>query len=315
MPPTGKKKKAKKKTKSKRSKRTHRRDSMAVNTRVNHRELSGAQKKAFVDAVLALKNDVDSVLHPGHQKRYDDFVEIHKNAMVGPGMFHPMPHGTPLFFPWHRVLLRQFELALQKVANDPTIALPYWDWEMSGASNPFTANFLGGDGDAADGNRVTTGPFAHGAGKFPIRVWDTAHGDPALRREFGDDASSWLPTPTDVASGLAKTPYSPAPSSFERVAEGVLHNPVHRWVGGNMADATSPNDPVFFLHHAFLDLLWERWKKQHPGSAPYLPTSGAPDFDLESTLVFSAPSKPKPWSGSWMVKETVDPTNLGYTYG
>jgi tyrosinase len=32
-----------------------------------------------------------------------------------------------------------------------------------------------------------------------------------------------------------------------------LHNRVHLWVGGNMALMTSPNDPVFFLHHCFVD--------------------------------------------------------------
>src|SRR5262245_17146674 len=121
-----------------------RRKTVASNVRINHRDLSTTQKVALVNAILALKNDVDSVLHPGKQKRYDDFVEIHKNAMVGPGMFHPMPHGTSLFYPWHRVLLRQFELALQAVAKDQSMSLPYWDWDMAGASNPFTADFLGG---------------------------------------------------------------------------------------------------------------------------------------------------------------------------
>jgi tyrosinase len=286
-----------------------------MNKRLNHRDMTPAQKKGFVEAVLALKNDVDSVLRPGTQKRYDDFVEIHKNAMVGPDMFDPMPHGTPLFYPWHRVLLRQFELALQKVANDSAISLPYWDWDMSGSNSPFTSDFLGGDGDTAQSNRVTTGPFAFSGGRFVIRVWDATNGNLGLRREFGDDSSSWLPTAAQVAGGLGRTPYSPAPSSFERVSEGVLHNPVHRWVGGNMGDATSPNDPVFFLHHAFLDLLWERWKTQHPSSSPYLPTGGTPGYDLESTLVFHAQNKPAPWSGSWTVKETLDPSSLGYTYG
>jgi len=35
-----------------------------MDTRYNHRDLTPAQKAAFVNAVLALKNDVDSVLHP-----------------------------------------------------------------------------------------------------------------------------------------------------------------------------------------------------------------------------------------------------------
>jgi hypothetical protein len=56
--------------------------------------------------VLALKNDVDSLLHPGAQKRYDDFVEVHKNAMIsGPAMIMPMPHGG------------------LSVASDPTAAI------------------------------------------------------------------------------------------------------------------------------------------------------------------------------------------------
>ena len=102
-----------------------------IDVRRNHRDLSSTQKTAFVSAVLALKNDVDSLLHPGAQKRYDDFVEVHKNAMIsGPAMIMPMPHGGPLFYPWHRILLRQFELALQAAANDTSITLPYWDWDF-----------------------------------------------------------------------------------------------------------------------------------------------------------------------------------------
>ncbi|MBI3654205.1 MAG: tyrosinase family protein [Acidobacteria bacterium] len=285
-----------------------------MNIRRHHRELNTLEKTAFIQAVLALKNDVDSVLHPGAQKRYDDFVEIHKNAMTGAAMFAPMPHGNSLFYPWHRILLRQFELALQVAVNDSSIALPYWDWDYSGTNNPFTSDFLGGDGDRSQGGRVTNGPFAFDTGRFSIRIWDEDNGDAGLRREFGEDATSWLPTASDISAGLAKTPYWPGPSSFERVSEGVLHNPVHRWISGNMADATSPNDPVFFLHHAFLDRLWEQWKQQHPTTAPYMPTNGVPGRDLDSTLVFNAPGEPSPWAQSWTVRQTLDTSDLGYTY-
>jgi tyrosinase len=234
--------------------------------------------------------------------------------MMGPDMFMPMPHGSPLFFPWHRVLLRQFELALQSAAGDASIAIPYWNWELSGTNNPFTDDFLGGDGDAADENRVVSGPFAHATGNFEIRVWDGTSGDAGLLREFGTDPTAYLPTPTQVASALPKTPYSPGPNSWERTCEGGLHNPVHRWIGGNMADATSPNDPVFFLHHCYIDLLWENWRTQHPTSAPYLPASGTPGYDLASTLIFNKAGNPAPWEGSWKVQDTLDTTSLGYTY-
>lgn len=285
-----------------------------MNTRKNHTDLSTAEKATLVSAVLALKNNVDSVLKPGAMKRYDDFVQVHKNAMMGPDMIMPMPHGGPLFFPWHRVLLRQFELALQAAAGDAGIAIPYWDWELSGNNNPFTDDLMGGDGDGAQGHRVVSGPFAYAGNNFEVRVWDEASGDVALLREFGTDPNAYLPTPPQVASALTKTPYSPGPNSWERTCEDGLHNPVHRWIGGNMGDATSPNDPVFFMHHCYIDLLWERWRKQHPTSDPYLPTSGTPGYDLTSVLVFSTAGTPSPWAGSWQVQDTLNTTSLGYIY-
>jgi tyrosinase len=281
--------------------------------RINHRDLDEDNKKLFVSAIIKLKNDVDSVLHPGQQKRYDDFVEVHKNAMMGPGMFHPMPHGSSLFYPWHRVLLRQFELALQEAIQDNSITIPYWDWKMTGQSNPFTPDFMGGDGDAAENRRVVDGPFAFSTSRFDIRVWDGSTGDAALRREFGEDNTSWLPTEAEVTEGLGKAPYWPGPNTWEVVSEGMLHNPVHRWVGGNMADATSPNDPIFFLHHCYLDLLWEKWKAQHPTSAPYRPEHSAM-YGLEATLVFNASGEPAPWTRTWKVGDTIKTSDMGYTY-
>lgn len=34
------------------------------------------------------------------------------------------------------------------------------------------------------------------------------------------------------------------------------------WVGGDMFhQTTSANDPLFFLHHAFVDSIWEFWRQ------------------------------------------------------
>ena len=46
-----------------------------------------------------------------------------------------------------------------------------------------------------------------------------------------------------------------------------IHNRMHVWVGGDMITATSPNDPVFFLHHANVDRIWSAWSQTHPDSA------------------------------------------------
>lgn len=40
------------------------------------------------------------------------------------------------------------------------------------------------------------------------------------------------------------------------------HGNVHIYVGGDMLDqSTSSNDPIFFMHHSFVDLIWEMWRQ------------------------------------------------------
>lgn len=285
-----------------------------MDIRINHRYMTREQKALFIQAILLLKNDVQSVLRPGQQMRYDDYVQVHSNAFDGPEAFTPMPHRSPLFFPWHRVFLRQFERDLQSAFNDTSVTLPFWDWSMEGSSNPFTPGFLGGDGDSAQAQRVTSGPFAYQDGRFEIRQ-GVPEGDKGLRRELGAGPGAHLPNSEQVLDALAKTPYAPGPDSWGNFCEGVLHDPVHRWVGGNMSMPSSPNDPVFFLHHCYLDLLWERWKRQHPTSLPYYPVSDMPGLDRQATLVFHAPNNPAPWPETWTVDSVITTESLDYTYG
>jgi tyrosinase len=44
----------------------------------------------------------------------------------------------------------------------------------------------------------------------------------------------------------------------------------HNMIGGNMVDLTSPNDPLFWLHHANVDRLWAVWQdyRGHSGLDP-----------------------------------------------
>ena len=39
-----------------------------------------------------------------------------------------------------------------------------------------------------------------------------------------------------------------------------LHNAVHIYMNGTMSDVDrSANDPVFILHHTYIDSLFEKW--------------------------------------------------------
>lgn len=231
---------------------------------------------------------------------YDLFVVWHHTAMST--MTPPSQgdrnaaHRGPVFFPWHRFMLIQLELNLQRVLEDETFGLPYWDWAADGARSPsqqrqsalWRATGMGGTGSP-----VRTGPFrfiASDPDSFRIRVEADADGrliqsNRGLRRNLGVSIST-LPTPSDTADALALTPYDQpnwdtASGGFRNRAEGwaapdppALHNRVHVWVGGDMLPSSSPNDPVFYLNHCNEDRLWEAWMTRH--TRTYVPAQSAP---------------------------------------
>ncbi len=52
--------------------------------------------------------------------------------------------------------------------------------------------------------------------------------------------------------------------------EGAIHAGVHNAVGGDMADKSSPTDPLFWLHHANIDRIWAKWQTSHNATPPNL---------------------------------------------
>lgn len=239
-----------------------------MTVRKNQASLTAAEKRRFVDALLELKRT----------GRYDTFVTTH-NAFIMSDTDNGdrVGHRSPSFLPWHRRFLIQFEQALQAV--DPSVTLPYWDWtvDRTVTASLWAPDFLGGTGRARDG-QVAEGPFAVSGGRWPVTV--TVDGRGFLRRALGSGVPQ-LPTRSEVDAVLAMPTYDSAPwnsasDGFRNHLEGWrgvnLHNRVHVWVGGQMATGASPNDPVFWLHHAFIDRLWAQWQARHPSSA-YLPAA------------------------------------------
>ncbi|MGW6413212.1 tyrosinase MelC2 [Streptomyces vinaceus] len=255
-----------------------------MTVRKNQASLTAVEKRAFTNAILELKRT----------GAYDRFVTTHNSFIMNDqDNTDRVGHRSPSFLPWHRRFLLDFETALQKV--DPSVAIPYWDWsaDRTSRSSLWAADFLGGTGRARDG-QVMDGPFAYTAGKFNINV--RVDDRPYLRRTLGANVAQ-LPTKAEVEAVLTMPVYDAAPwnsasSSFRNYLEGWLgpnlHNRIHVWVGGQMETGVSPNDPVFWMHHAFVDKLWAEWQDRHPQSA-YLPTQGTPNVvDLNDTM--------RPWN-------------------
>jgi tyrosinase len=299
-------------------------------TRKNVASLSEQEKRAFVEGLLLLKKE----------GRYDEYVHWH-HAVMKPTVFPFEPkdanyrngaHRGPAFLPWHREFLMQVEADLRAI--DSSISIPYWDWTADSAmpdpatSSIWSEDFMGGNGVEADGWRVATGPFAHSKGNWPI---PEHHDGPALRRQFSINLPT-LPTTEDLALAIGEIFYdtpdfnnSPFTIGFRNRIEGwvtqrgdrrvkmpgsQLHNRAHVWVGGSMLPMTSPNDPVFFLHHCFIDKVWADWqelqREQNPEASPhYAPEeSGPAGHNIEDHL--------KPWQRT--IRQVLDITQLGYSY-
>jgi hypothetical protein len=258
---------------------------------------SDPDKQKFVDAVLDLKAE-----KTGNTNTYDKYVQWHKDT-VDEATGREDAHMGPALFAWHRVFVLEFEKDLQRISGDPNFGLPYWDWTVdnSPTSSIWADTFMGGNGNGAPDWAVTTGQFRRGNWELRVRGTDpdTGKEEPAyLRRQFGANNLK-LPTQADVQATLNATPFDVAPwndksaSGFRNRAEGYIpeagrphmHNAVHNWVGGSMIPITSPNDPVFFLHHCFMDKLWADWQTSHPNESPYGPNSGAaPGHNLNDRL-------------------------------
>jgi len=305
--------------------------------RKNVLSLSAAERAAFVDALIVLKK----------KGRYDWYVRTHVKTMMKVAVFPYEPqdmnyrnraHSGPVFLPWHRKLIHDFEADLRKI--DSSLTLPYWDWSADGDSaDPKTSalwadDLMGGDGTGA-GDAVETGRFAGKTGDWPIDPkLDPDGSGPALVRKFQTIVTS-LPTTEHVKFLMREAFYDVPPLSSASVAgfrnrlEGWLtrrldyryttessqmHNRVHLWVGGNMITDASPNDPVFFLHHCFVDKLWSDWQRAAAASMPgmtmpredaYAPQrEGPPGHNLRDAM--------SPWKTT--PRDVLDPAKMGYGY-
>lgn len=272
-----------------------------MNIRKNIYTLTDTQLQDFKDAVNAIKAD----------GTYDTFIERHHHSMetatpwqteTPDPLTRNVAHRGPAFLPWHRYFCREFELALQ--AKRPNVTLPYWNWAADSTNpaaaplwntNPAQRIYIGGDGTGAS-STVQTGPFANWTALIENLATGNLIARPGgIQREFGlfTSGNPDFPTPAQVDDAIQTlSVYDTDPwrtssnNSFRNRLEGWrnklggetpphLHNRIHVWVGGDMGPGTSPNDPVFYLHHCNVDRLWALWQYAHP-AAPYAPGTGGP---------------------------------------
>ena len=173
-------------------------------------------------------------------------------------------HGSWFFLPWHRMYLLAFEAIVQHVLQDEHWSLPYW-YSLD-PDDPTTSVLPPAFRDTKAGNDLYTkhrSQIANGGHQLPP-IADTVID--ALEAEH----FSTVHGTTSFGSGERAQP------SFDGHETGLLedtpHGGVHVYVGndydahGNLLKAgwmgslyQAALDPIFWLHHANIDRLWEVW--------------------------------------------------------
>lgn len=67
--------------------------------------------------------------------------------------------------------------------------------------------------------------------------------------------------------------YAGGYESFRKAIEFAPAGSVQVGIGGDMALMQSPNDPIYWLHRAYVDKIWSRWQ-QRPSFGARCPRCG-----------------------------------------
>ncbi|OWF48968.1 tyrosinase-like protein 2 [Mizuhopecten yessoensis] len=149
-------------------------------------------------------------------------------------------HGGPSFLGWHRVYLLILESAIG-------VPVPYWDSRLDYDMAEPTDSMLWTDEFFGPGfGIVDSGPFAG---------WITAD-NVSLVRNIGSGGS--LMSASMVEEILRYRNHDPIVEPTRRsISLERIHGGPHVWVDGQLSSLqTAPQEPVFFLHHSFVDYIW-----------------------------------------------------------
>ncbi|XP_059671160.1 polyphenol oxidase, chloroplastic-like [Cornus florida] len=223
-------------------------------------------------------------------------------------------HQSSLFFPFHRWYLYFYEKILGKLIDDPTFALPFWNY------------------DAPPGMQL---PAMYADSKSPLydKLRDKKHQPPTIIDLYYDGKTD-KPTSDEkkVSNNLiimyrqmvyADTarlflgggyPAGHAPEKRSGSVELVPHNIVHDWTGDRMQPKgedmgvfySAGRDPIFFAHHSNVDRLWTIWKTLDGRRKDY----SDPDW-LNTEFFFYNENKQLV---RVKVQDCLDAKKLGYDY-
>lgn len=210
---------------------------------------SDSDRQAFVGAIRCLQTRPASGQFGQSRSRYEDLVALHQTLT-------PNVHGNAKFLIWHRYYLWTFEDLLRSECGFDR-NLPWWDETRYAGrfaqSSIFSDQWFGGIN--AGGNCITNGQFANLAINVGPGQDNYLH---CLARN--NDDSKTINTNSAMVDGCNNEGRY---QDMARCAEGGAHAWGHNGIGAVMQDVfASPADPVFWLHHAFIDRNFRIWQNR-----------------------------------------------------
>ncbi|KDN40577.1 hypothetical protein RSAG8_08049, partial [Rhizoctonia solani AG-8 WAC10335] len=240
------------------------------------RDLDSTVQQSYISAVKCLATKPARVNNNTGATLYDDFATVHM-------MLSHQIHFVAQFLPWHRWFVNLYETALKECGYNGNAI--YWDWTRDAGPNVVNSPIFdpvtgfGGTGiNITTRSPIATGPFVNftvrayadyfGGGKY----YDRPH---YLERNFismPTRNNTVIVVPASEDGGMLSERYTETMmnnimnngkdfESFRSPFEGIPHAAIHDAIGGDMGPSSSPNEPLFWLHHTNVDRWW--WKWQH----------------------------------------------------
>ncbi|PWY66784.1 hypothetical protein BO70DRAFT_419105 [Aspergillus heteromorphus CBS 117.55] len=231
-----------------------------MTVRKEWRNLTKTQQDHFLDSVQCLMDRPAQSGLTATTSRFSDLQALHRGMTNTASA--DIIHHVGQFLPWHRYYMHIYETLLREEC-DYTGPIPWWNEQQDAdsghmwQSSMWGADAFGGNGTGAD-LCVRDGRFANLTLHIGPGDEDT---DYCLRRAWDTEQAVANANSTALDACNAYTTFSP----WWNCISNIPHKGVHTYIGGVMADIkSSPGDPVFFMHHMYIDRVWWLWQRQDP---------------------------------------------------
>ncbi|KAH9208163.1 hypothetical protein DL95DRAFT_373581 [Leptodontidium sp. 2 PMI_412] len=207
-------------------------------TRVEWRDLEPEVQQTYINAVLCLKTKPSRI--GLNTSLYDDFPYVHQK-------YNTIIHHVAGFLPWHRYFGQVYEDALRECGYE-------------GAATGQTIRC------------VDSGPFSKLRPSYiALSVTEVIQEEHCFFRSLtdGDTEASRISANFYNATYIDIVQSEETFETYRLKLEGGPHGTIHSVLGGEMNPTTSPNEPLFFLHHAQIDRLWWKWQQENPSNREF----------------------------------------------